>query len=721
MEIKATDISARLLATENLSVVRANAQTASFDIVSRVLTIPLWKNMTPEIEDMLIAHEVGHALYTGMEYMAPIKESPKLKTYMNVLEDVRIEKLIKRTYPGLRKRMNDGYKQLIERDFFGIKQIQSLDELLLIDKINLYYKVGFSSGVSFTPEEKVFVDRAEKTETINDVIKLAEDIYNYSLEKHKETNTISIDDLDFDDAEDEIDADYDEDDSDLLDEEYRSAKDSEKTGYRSSRETRETEPDLQSITDSNMQQKLEDLADTDTIYRYWSFDNKYANEVVVDYKSVIKQSLCHRDYIAQQREDILKYYGSISEKCFDDNNKKNEENYIKFMKETDRTVNYLVKEFEMKKSASLYKRARIAKSGSLNLNKLYAYKLREDLFKQVMILPKGKNHGMVMLLDWSASMQHVMRDTVEQVISLSLFCKRVNIPFQVLAFTTAYLEQFSSEKRQEIFTRAKEHAKIMVESKKNVMDSNSNFHLLELFSSEMTMSEFTEMSKRLLLASLHKQSGFTLSGTPLNEALVWVYNNIGSFIKKYNIEKTTLITLTDGEGHTLIPYYGSENVYSSKIWMEDKHKWVRIKNLIKDDVTQKIYKFDNQNSQQTISLLSMIKDRFNINTVGFHIAENHKRMLMYAAQSNLPDYEGNFNYLIEDWRKQFRNNGFSLVKNAGRDELYIIPCSSTKVIDTELQIDSDSSAKSIAKSFTSFLSVKRTSRILLNRFINVVA
>jgi hypothetical protein len=117
----------------------------------------------------------------------------------------------------------------------------------------------------------------------------------------------------------------------------------------------------------------------------------------------------------------------------------------------------------------------------------------------------------------------------------------------------------------------------------------------------------------------------------------------------------------------------------------------------------------------------MIKDRFNINTVGFHIAENHKRMLMYAAQSNLPDYEGNFNYLIEDWRKQFRNNGFSLVKNVGRDELYIIPCSSTKVIDTELQIDSDSSAKSIAKSFTSFLSVKRTSRILLNRFINVVA
>jgi len=160
MEIKSSDISARLLATENLSITRANSSTASFDIKNRLLTIPLWKDMTPQIEDMLIAHEVGHALYTGIEYMDPIKKNLKLKSYINVLEDVRIEKLIKRKYPGLRKSMNDGYKQLIEKDFFGIKQIQSLDELLLIDKINLYYKVGFSSGVSFTPEEKVFVDWA---------------------------------------------------------------------------------------------------------------------------------------------------------------------------------------------------------------------------------------------------------------------------------------------------------------------------------------------------------------------------------------------------------------------------------------------------------------------------------------------------------------------------------------------------------------------------------
>jgi len=186
MEMKASDLSARLLATENLSVIRARARTASFDIKSRVLTLPMWKEMTPEVEDMLIGHEVGHALYTSDDYIEPIRENPKLMGYMNIVEDVRIEKLIKRKYPGLRKRMNEGYKQLNDRDFFGIKSVQNFDDILLIDKINLYFKVGFQCGVKFTPEEKEFVNRTERTETVEEVIALAKDIYQFSKEQAEE-------------------------------------------------------------------------------------------------------------------------------------------------------------------------------------------------------------------------------------------------------------------------------------------------------------------------------------------------------------------------------------------------------------------------------------------------------------------------------------------------------------------------------------------------------
>ena len=84
--VNAAEIYAKLLATENISVIRARVSTASFDIKNRVLTLPQWKDMSPIVEGMLIGHEVGHALYTTDEYIDPIKEDPKMRQYLNILE-----------------------------------------------------------------------------------------------------------------------------------------------------------------------------------------------------------------------------------------------------------------------------------------------------------------------------------------------------------------------------------------------------------------------------------------------------------------------------------------------------------------------------------------------------------------------------------------------------------------------------------------------------------
>ena len=292
MEMQATDLSARLLATENLTVVRANAPTASFDIKSRVLTLPMWKEMTPEIEDMLIGHEVGHALYTLDKYIEPIQENTKLKSYLNVLEDVRIEKLIKRKYPGLRKRMNEGYKQLNERDFFGTKSIQNFDDLLLIDRINLYFKVGFQCGVKFNAEEKQFVNRAERCETVEEVIELAKEIYAYSKEQAEKRKQERIangeNDVDEDD-EDPITGDFDYDPNDEFDE-FEDELDNELNPRKNSgtreddSQPEEKEEDLDAKTDRAFQQRLEDLADDSTEYHYWKFDDSYFENPIVTFK-----------------------------------------------------------------------------------------------------------------------------------------------------------------------------------------------------------------------------------------------------------------------------------------------------------------------------------------------------------------------------------------------------------------------------------------------------
>ena len=55
---------ARLLATENLVVEHKQVPTASFDVAKRVLTLPMWTKASDIVYNMLVGHEVGHALYT---------------------------------------------------------------------------------------------------------------------------------------------------------------------------------------------------------------------------------------------------------------------------------------------------------------------------------------------------------------------------------------------------------------------------------------------------------------------------------------------------------------------------------------------------------------------------------------------------------------------------------------------------------------------------------
>ena len=57
----------------------------------------------------------------------------------------------------------------------------------------------------------------------------------------------------------------------------------------------------------------------------------------------------------------------------------------KFMDESSSVVNYLVKEFEMKKNAQLHARSTISKTGIIDPLKLHSYKYAEDIFKLSLI------------------------------------------------------------------------------------------------------------------------------------------------------------------------------------------------------------------------------------------------------------------------------------------------------------------------------------------------
>ena len=172
---------ARLLATENLIVEHLKVPTAMFDVDRRVLTLPMWDKASSIVYDMLVGHEVGHALFTPNQDLDV--DCPK--DFVNVIEDARIEKLMKRKFPGLRKSFAGGYKELHDMDFFSVHG-KDMNEFSLIDRINLHFKIGASALIPFSIEEKLFVARTDLAETFEEVLQIAADVYEFSKQEKTE-------------------------------------------------------------------------------------------------------------------------------------------------------------------------------------------------------------------------------------------------------------------------------------------------------------------------------------------------------------------------------------------------------------------------------------------------------------------------------------------------------------------------------------------------------
>ena len=204
---------AKLMAGENLTVVHRKTPTAYFDLKNRLLCCPIFKDdISPELYDLFMGHEVGHALWTPFEGVhSAVTKNKTLKGYLNVVEDVRIERNIRNKYAGLRKSFFTAYNELMEMDFFGVKD-RNLQELSLIDKINLITKCGSRINIKLSKEEQFFLDWSMKCETWEEVEECATAIYEWSKENETrdETDEQLVPQM-FDIGDDEEDEDQEED------------------------------------------------------------------------------------------------------------------------------------------------------------------------------------------------------------------------------------------------------------------------------------------------------------------------------------------------------------------------------------------------------------------------------------------------------------------------------------------------------------------------------
>jgi len=757
------DSLARLLATEDLIIEHRKVPTAYFEPKTRKLVCPILKeDMSAQLYDLFMGHEVGHALITPADgwHDAVSEKGMKYKGYLNVLEDVRIEKHIKNKYAGLRRIFYDAYGELHnELDFFGVKDYD-VNKLAFIDRINLYFKIGHKIMVDFSKEEQKIINQIDtKMDTWEKVVKVADYLYELSkLEELEPQTDKSMQTVETSEGDgDTIPQDFDERESEEnesedsvgggMESEEESEEESEdgtkgtesgdEDGDEKSDEETTGEGDVEtekgqnlkggegeeggqsgdapvsdnakeSITDKNFrnnEDKLHKEMDRyDSEPSYMEFDSKdfKVKDITIPYKKMIQD-------ITKEMKSSQNEYGGT------DTLANSKEYTEKFLDHNKNVINYMAKEFDMRKAADAYKKSMSAKTGELDMSKIHQYLIKDDIFKRATIVPDGKNHGVIMLVDWSGSMYDAIRETYEQSIVLTMFCRRVGIPHRVYAFTDAWRDNLEEVDYDQYETKGK-------------FIPNNSLRLIELFTDKMNKRDFKESCvvmnaqlESMCDGSYYRSGGssrfyagygyahnYALGGTPLDESLMYIRDYIADFKHNYSIDKLQFVTLTDGDSFRLNGFNG---------WRND--------HMIHDRRTKSTFKYNsNYGRNGTNNLLKWIERTTGVDTVGFFICPNKHREFDHAVDKFGGDY---FDWDVKsEGYKLFRREGgykVETTEKSGYNEFYILNKKKMGIVaeDDTLDVDAGATKQALKGAMKRMGNNKMSQRKILQHFVKKVA
>jgi hypothetical protein len=714
---------AKLLATEDLVVEHKHVETAQFNVQTRVLILPLWEKASNDVYDMLVGHEVGHALFTPNE--DPPKDVPH--SFMNVVEDARIEKLMKRKYLGIAKSFYRGYSEMHEDDFFELDG-EDITKFNLADRANLHFKIGSFLPIPFSPPEKEIISLIQNAETFTDTITAAKALYNYCKQEKEEESQVeqskeleaesdALSDIEGSggidtDSTGDTDPTVSDTDSDAP---VESGIDSVDSDFGMDDSGSPVEPEVR--TEDVLNNRIKDLTGSEH-----SYENVYVEIPKVNLDTIIiKNDVVHNaidagfvrdeESFVPTSDDLPEHLQYLySPTCF----YKPDTEFNKFKKDAKKEVNYLVKEFESRKAASSYARATTSRTGVLDTTKLHTYRYNEDLFKKITVLPDGKNHGLVFILDWSGSMQYVLQDTLKQLFNLIWFCKKVQIPFEVYAFTNEW-------NRRGYGCDADESLKSHYEAKEGLLAVEEHFNLLNVLTHKVNGKTLEHQMLNLWRNAYafanrccyNYTDRMRLSGTPLNETMIALHQILPQFKKDNNVEKVQCIVLTDGEGsqipyHKMVerhwepePYLGVNGCSSEAAFLRDRK-------------LGKTYKLGYGYHTFTDALIKNLRDRFtSTNFIGIRVMSSrdakHFIGLYYHGWQEREK-------ISSDWRK----NKSLTITNSGY-HAYFGLSSATLAQDAEFDVDESATKAQIKRAFVKSLKTKKLNKKVLSEFIELVA
>ena len=713
MNLSAQEYLAKLLAKENLTVRHGNYSTASFEPVNRILRLPLWADKGKDVYDLLVGHEVGHALFTPVDgwHDADKKIGKIPRAYLNIVEDIRIERKIQERYPGIVRRFKAGYTRLFDDNLFGTND-RDINEAGLMDRLNVSSKGRGYIPVEFSNEESPLIKEAMAVETWDDVVKVCKKFYDF-IENKKEEEKEEEDEMglpgessDFDDLDKDISSESSmSDDAEPSDD---NEGEGESGDNDSKEEVEESESGHETYTEDTFRENEEELLEKkEDRYEDEAKQSAFSSgisdinleKILYSYKDANEMRIAHIEDIQEHEYEYAPY---LSVNCKEDWT----ETKVGFKSQ----ASLIAKDFERKKAAYEYSRATTSKTGKLDPLKMHAYKYSEDIFLTTTQLAQAKSHGIIMFLDLSGSMCDIIEDVVAQAITIAMFCRQVNVPFEAYSFTTGAYWRSDGEGMREIKSVASE-----IETE--------NVKIVEMFSSKMNKKTFEEAAYTMFaIGKAHSYSRATnyhlsaqtlhaldqMGSTPLIQTVFLAARLTKAFTKKHAIQNTNIMFLTDGcpDGIRI------EEDKDANVKTHRDNKMINFDGkMIEGGNGRDIY----------VKALGRLREITGATIMGFHLAHDASTFGsgLHGVNTDKNGRYVEFSKTIKAWRKA----GFSEWKNSkGYDNYFIIKINKSARFDSdEFTPKKAETIGDLKREFKKFNKTKKGNKQLVARITDAVA
>ena len=319
-----------------------------------------------------------------------------------------------------------------------------------------------------------------------------------------------------------------------------------------------------------------------------------------------------------------------------------------------------------------------------------------------------------------------LHSTFKQLLNLTAFCKKVQIPFEVYAFTNEWrIVNHIKENAGELdptfhFRSVKRHNLTVGE----ISFNPENFNLVNIVSSRSNSKDYERQCKNIWrITSSYDDGtysyskipyGMELSGTPLNDAIVCMNYIIPQFKKQNDLQKVNLLVLTDGDScmigygrRSFDTYTDEEKLYRGRIGQNVS---------LRDRKTGRVYPaFQDAFHNVTNTLIQQVRDRFpEVNVLGFRILSGSH--LSNFVHNYGRGYDG-YSDLVTRWKKE---KSVVIQNPLSYSAIFAIQQNSLES-DTDFNVEAGAKKGEISKAFKKMLKSKSTNKKLLSSFVGYIA